>query len=138
MARVMEHREREAARQLRLSRERLQRQHQHLQELLSYHAEYEHTFQRSLSHGMNTSNMLEYQRFLQRLNQTIEQQRQWVEAADREHRLSRQTWLSHHRRTSAVTRVAERRRNEENYLQNRCEQKENDEGYAHLNGSEWD
>jgi flagellar export protein FliJ len=134
----MEHREREAARQLQLSREHLQRQHLHLQELLSYHAEYEHTFQRSLSHGMNASNMLEYQLFLQRLNETIEQQRQWVEAADREHRLSRQSWLRHHRRRSATTKVAERSRDEENYLQNRREQKEIDDGYAQLNGPEWD
>ncbi len=120
-------REQEAARRLRHSRERLESQYQRLQELLEYQAEYERTFQDTMKKGMDASNMHEYQRFLHNLNQAIEQQQQYVEVADQEHRSSRQKWLNRHCLKSAVNKVADRCRSEEDYAQNKREQKENDE-----------
>ena len=127
VTKLMAHRELEAARLLKRSRERLEYQHQRLQELLAYQAEYERTYQDTMKIGMNASRMNDYQRFLHQLNQAIQQQQQTVEAADHEHRSSRQQWLNRYSIKSAVNKVADRCRNEEEYAQNKREQKENDD-----------
>ena len=82
--RVAEHRERNAARLLGESRQRLEQQRQRLQELLDYREEYSRRFQQTGSGGMDMKQLHEYRAFLGRLNDAVAHQHKTVAKAEAE------------------------------------------------------
>ena len=62
--------------------------------------------------GLVASGVLEYQSFLARLSEAIEQQQSRVDAGYAQFEASRRQWVECHQRSNAVDRVVERYRDE--------------------------
>ena len=124
---VAESREREAARQLGIARQQLQRHEQQLQELMGYREEYAKRFEQTASGGINTASLLGYRRFLSQLNDAIEQQHGRIERARADVQRRIEVWREKRGRLQAMEKVTERYRAEEFAAEERAEQLESDE-----------
>ena len=127
VAKLMNHRQQEAARQLGVSAQRLEQQRQRLQELKDYREEYLHSFQIHIQAGMSMSRVNDYHQFIGQLDQAISQQQQNVDNADKECAACRQAWLSRRCSVEAVDKAVSRYQAQEQRLEGRREQQENDE-----------
>lgn len=106
--RVAEHREKDAARLLGQSQQRLQQHQARLRELISYRDEYNLKFQQTCSAGVDVKQLQEYRLFLSRLNDAIAQQQRVMANAERELEQARAAWLRTRTRSQALDKVRDR------------------------------
>lgn len=131
VARITDHRERQAAQAFGESRQQLDHQEQRLIELLGYRDEYNTQFQTASGMTMDARRIHEYRLFLDRLNRAIEQQRQVVEQVQLECERQRQGWLATRTRKRALGNAVARFQDHERHEAERREQIEHDERTLH-------
>lgn len=124
---VMEGNERDRAGRLGAAQRRLDEAQARLAELERYHAEYAQSFNQRASAGLNSSWLRDYQVFLARLLDAVNQQRQVVTRMRAERDGERRQWQEAARRVAAVETVVERWRSDERIAAEQREQRETDE-----------
>jgi flagellar FliJ protein len=124
---LVENRERDAARQLGISRQKVADQEKRLQELLQYRDEYNKRLTDTTSNSMDARKLHEYQVFLSRLNQAIEQQKQVLLQAQQACEAVSQHWTERRIHARAVTKVEQRYQKQERRKVEQKEQKDMDE-----------
>jgi flagellar FliJ protein len=124
---VLDQKEKERAGALGAARTRLAAAEKKLKELEQYRQDYEQTFKKRAKAGQSARALRDFQVFLARLEQAIQQQQQLV-AANREDVSGRSAhWQSAARQVKALDVVLDRWQGEERLASNRREQKEVDE-----------
>lgn len=127
VVKVAEHREKDAARRLGQTQERLQQQQARLQELVGYRDEYNLKFQQTCGAGVDVKQLQEYRMFLSRLNDAIAQQHRTIASAEREVEQARAGWLRTRSRSQALDKVRDRFIDAERRDAERREQADSDE-----------
>jgi flagellar FliJ protein len=119
--------ERECALQVANLQKRLDDAHKRGAELQRYLVEYQSMFQQRAAAGMGVAGLRDYQTFLARLTDAVRQQDSVVAQLEAECARARVSWLAAAARKSAVSRVIENARSEDQKLEERRSQKETDE-----------
>ncbi|WP_421621700.1 flagellar export protein FliJ [Alkalilimnicola ehrlichii] len=116
----------EAGQRLAEARQDLDSQRQQLRQLLTFRQEYAEQLQ-GQSGGINAARLRDYNAFISRIDQAIQQQHQVVAQAKHRVNAQRQDWLEAYSHSRAVGRVVDRFRDEERREQERREQLQLDE-----------
>ena len=124
----------EAAQIFSQAQQRLLQQQQQLQQLYNFLNEYQQQYS-ALEQGMNIRRILDYQAFVSRINEGIEQARTLVSQCEKECESKRQQWLKLRARSKALQQIAEERRRSERQAEEWREQKEMDEFAARVSRS---
>jgi flagellar FliJ protein len=125
--RVLGQNEQQRARDLGESQQRLAAAEKKLQDLHEYRQDYERSFNERARAGQPVTALRDFQVFLARLDQAIEQQRQIVEASRGDVAGHTTRWQSAARQVKAVDSVVGRWQDEERRAGDRREQKDTDE-----------
>src|SRR5262245_6892789 len=125
--RVLGQTEQQRARDLGDSQQRLAAAEKKLQDLREYRQDYERSFQQRAMAGQPVTALRDFQVFLARLDQAIQQQGQIVEAARGDVAGHTTRWQSAARQVKAVDSVVGRWQDEERRAGDRREQKDIDE-----------
>jgi len=125
--RVLDQKEKDRARELGDARTRLAAAEAKLKDLEQYRQDYEQSFQQRARAGQPVRALRDFQVFLARLDQAIQQQRQIVAAARSDVSGHSTRWQSAARQVKAVDSVVDRWQGEERRAQDRREQKDTDE-----------
>jgi len=125
--RVLDQKEKDRARELGDARSRLATAEGKLRDLEQYRQDYEQAFQERAKAGQPVRALRDFQVFLARLDQAIDQQRQVVEANRSDVSGHSTRWQSAARQVKAVDSVVDRWQGEERRAQDRRDQKETDE-----------
>jgi flagellar FliJ protein len=96
-------------------------------ELKRYLVEYQSMFQQRAAAGIGVSGLRDYQTFLARLNEAVRQQDNVVSQLESDCARARVEWLEAAARKSAVSKVIENARTEDQKIEERHSQKETDE-----------
>lgn len=124
---VAENREANAARKFGQSQKLHREEEEKLQNLRQYHTEYMARFQQTASIGMNASQLREYQAFLNKLEQAINQQEEIVKQSKLNCTEQKQQWTEKHIRTRSMDKAMNRMVDDEQKQKNAQEQKISDE-----------
>jgi len=127
VVRVAESREQQAARALGVAQARLTQARQQLAELQHYRDDYRQRFQQAGATGMGATQLADYQQFLHKLGQAIEQQAQQVAQASREAEAKRALWFTSRGKVRMLDTVVARYQAVEERQAARQEQREQDE-----------
>jgi flagellar FliJ protein len=100
---------------------------QRLQELEAYHREYLERFAQAGRKGLPSSQILEYQVFIGKLEAAIAEQRAIVNRSERDCDQSKQQWQGRYTKAKAMENAIDRMRLSERKDADRREQKESDE-----------
>lgn len=125
--RLAKHGEDQAAQQLGQSKKVLSDQEQRLQELTLYRDEYAQQFHQSGQGGLDGRQLQSYQSFLNQLDVAIEQQKLQILQAQKncdEHRLD---WRQKHTHSEVLDSAVKRIKVQEQRIEQRQEQRNNDE-----------
>ena len=125
--RVADEKERQRAEALAARERRVRECEAKLQELENYEANYAREFTRRATDGMGAAGLREFQAFLARLAEAVQQQREIVRRARAERDSDRTVWQHAAQHAEMVDRVVKRREREELRAQDRQEQRESDE-----------
>ena len=125
--RVLGQTEQQRARDLGEARQRLVAAETKLQDLQQYRQDYERVFQQRATTGQSVMALRDFQVFLARLDQAIQQQTQIAEAARGDVAGRTTRWQSAARQVKAVDSVVGRWQGEERRADDRREQKDTDE-----------
>ena len=125
--RVLGQTEQQRARDLGEARQRLVTAETKLQDLQQYRQDYERVFQQRATTGQSVMALRDFQVFLARLDQAIQQQTQVAEAARGDVSGRTRHWQSAARQVKAVDSVVGRWQGEERRADDRREQKDTDE-----------
>lgn len=125
--RVADEQERQRAEALAARERRVSECEAKLQELENYEAGYAREFTRRATDGMGGAGLREFQAFLGRLAEAVQQQREIVRRARAERDSDRTDWQHAAQHAEMVDRVVKRREREELREQDRQEQRESDE-----------
>ena len=124
---LMSETERERARQLAAMQARLLEAEQRCQELKHYLTEYHSAFHQRARAGIGVSGMRDYQVFIARLGEAVQQQDGIVAQLRGDCERARAQWREAAAKKSAVGKVIERARAEEGQMEARRQQRESDE-----------
>lgn len=127
VVKVAEHREKDAARLLGQSQQRLEQQRARLRELIGYREEYHLKYQQTCGRGIDVKQLQEFRMFLARLNDAIAQQQKTVVQVERDVERCRAGWLRTRTRSQALDKVRERYQHVEREEADRREQADLDE-----------
>ncbi len=127
VVRVAEGREQQAARALGAARARLGEVQQQLEELRRYRDDYRQRFQQAGAVGMGAVQLADYQQFLHKLGQAIEQQGQQVAQATQEAEARRALWFASRGKVCMLDTLVARYQAIEEQQVSRREQREQDE-----------
>ena len=119
--------ERECALQVANLQKRLDEAQQRGSELKRYLIEYQSMFQQRAAAGMGVGGLRDYQTFLARLNDAVRQQDSVISQLEGDCARARVSWLEAAARKSAVSKVLENARTEDQKVEERRSQKESDE-----------
>jgi len=119
--------ERECAARVAALQSRLADAHKRGAELKRYLVEYQSMFQQRAAAGIEVSGLRDYQTFLARLNEEVVHQDGLTAQLEAECARARVQWLEAAARKSALDKVIESARSEDQKLEARRDQKENDE-----------
>jgi len=126
VVRHVEQKEQVALQAIAYSQNQLETQKQRLQQLVEYRLDYVEQ-QQSGERIYSAVEMQEFQRFLSQLDQTFKQQQKLVELARREVEFKRENWLKTRIRSDALHKVVENMQQQQRSVENRLEQKAQDE-----------
>lgn len=132
---LMSETERECAQQLSLMQARLLEAEQRCQELRRYLGEYHSAFDQRARAGIGVSGMRDYQTFIARLGEAVQQQDSIVSQLRGDCERARAQWREAAAKKSAVGKVIERARAEESQVEARRQQRESDERAQRAGGS---
>jgi flagellar FliJ protein len=124
---VVSQKERKAAAALGESLKQRNEASQRLDELRRYLAEYLERFARAARGGLTSSQIMEYQVFISKLETAIEQQQQVVARSEQDCDSSKQQWRGRYTKSKAMDNAVDRMKLEESKDSNRREQAEADE-----------
>lgn len=124
---LMSETERECAQQLAAMQARLLEAEQRCQELRRYLSEYHSAFSQRARVGIGVSGMRDYQVFIARLGEAVQQQDGIVAQLRGDCERVRAEWRQAAAKKSAVGKVIERARAEEGQVEARHQQRESDE-----------
>ena len=124
---VLDRKEKDRARELGEAQGRLSAAEVKLRDLEQYRQDYEQAFQQRAKAGQPVRALRDFQVFLARLDQAIQQQRQIVAATRNDVSGHSTLWQSAARKVKAVESVVDRWQGEERRAQDRRDQKETDE-----------
>lgn len=127
VVRVAEGREQQAARALGVAQARLGQVQQQQEELQRYRDDYRQRFQQAGAVGMGAVQLEDYQQFLHKLEQAIEQQGQQVALATQEVEAKRVLWFASRGKVRMLDTVVARYEAIEEQQVARREQREQDE-----------
>ncbi len=127
VVRVAEGREQQAARALGVAQTRLRQVQQQQEELQRYRDDYRQRFQQVGAMGMGAVQLGDYQQFLHKLEQAIEQQGQQVAQATQEVEAKRVLWFASRGKVRMLDTVVARYQAIEEQQVARREQREQDE-----------
>ncbi|VAW77412.1 hypothetical protein MNBD_GAMMA15-2058 [hydrothermal vent metagenome] len=125
--RVAQNREQTAVQKLGQSQQYLDAQRAKLEELCSYRDQYSESFKTTSGQGLDANRLQDFRVFLSRLNEAIRQQETIIVQCTSQHEQTRQQWVETRSHHQAIDKVIERYRSEEQKMENRREQKEQDE-----------
>jgi len=125
--RVIDERERQQAEQLAAVEKRVAEHEAKLAELERYHADYARDFAAKAGQGTDAAGLRDYQVFLARLSQAIQQQTQLLVRVRLERDAVGQRWQQAAQHAKAVGNVMQRWRAEEHYAEARRDQRDSDE-----------
>lgn len=125
--RVVDEKERKFAEDLAAAERNLAAAQHKLEELESYRMDYARGFSQRAGAGMGARDLHDYQAFMMRLQQAIEQQSENVQRAERERDAQLKRWQEAARHCKAVSHVIEHWQDEERRHKDRREQHESDE-----------
>lgn len=129
---VAERREQSAAKLFGDAQRLLKDHESRLEQLHLFQREYRERFDSDLRGGLSAIRLQEYQAFMAKLDQAIQQQQAAVELGRQESRQKKQHWQQKHTRTQAIGKAMDRFAREENQARERLEQKESDEFSLHI------
>jgi flagellar FliJ protein len=121
------HTEREHAERVAAAERHVVEMEEKLQALERYRKEYEDGFAARAGAGFGVTAMRDFQAFLARLGDALEQQRQIVEQARAAHQATIVVWREAAKRAHVVDTLAERWQVEESREEGRRDQRDNDE-----------
>lgn len=124
---VLEQGEQARARELGEAQRRLADAEAKLNELKTYHGEYQKAFRQRAEDGTRVNSLRDFQAFLARLELAVSQQEKLVATAREQTAHQRRNWQGAARQVKAVETVVDRWRNEEARAGDRRDQKETDE-----------
>lgn len=124
---IASHRERKAATALGESLKQHEAARQRLEELRQYLAEYLERFARAAHNGLSSSQILEYQVFIGKLETAIAQQEQVVARAQRACDSSKAQWRGRYSKSKAMQNAVGRLREQESRCREKTEQNEADD-----------
>jgi len=124
---VLDRKEKDRARELGEAQTRLSAAEVKLRDLEQYRQDYEQSFQQRAKAGQPVRALRDFQVFLARLDQAIQQQRQIVATTQHDVTGHSTRWQSAARQVKAVDSVVDRWQGEERRAQDRRDQKETDE-----------
>lgn len=127
LAKVVESRERTAARVLGEQRRMLNEAETRLTELLGYRDEYAKKFEFSGGASIDARRMQDFRVFISRLNEAIIHQQLRVEHNRKEYEARRHQWYATRTKTRAVDKIIDRYRGDEARVAERREQAESDD-----------
>ena len=131
---LMSEAERECAQQLAAMQARLLEAEQRCQELKRYLSEYHTAFRQRAGAGIGVNGMRDYQTFIARLGEAVQQQDGIVAQLRGDCERARAQWREAAAKKSAVKKVIERARAEELQVEARHQQREMDERAQRLGG----
>ena len=106
------------------ARQEMERQQKQLDELMSYREEYIKGFESVGKSGLSAIQAQEYRLFINRLDEAIMQQRQFVESEKNKCEVSHQEWLHKRSKSKIINKVVENRQELEHLQKEQAEQKE--------------
>jgi flagellar protein FliJ len=121
------HTEREHAERVALAERYVVEMEEKLAALERYRKEYEDGFAKRAGAGLGVTEVRDYQAFLSRLGEALEQQRQVVEKARASHEIAIVAWREAAKRAHVVDTLAERWQVEESRAEERRDQRDSDE-----------
>ncbi len=127
VVKLAEDKEQEAARKLGESRQHLWQQQKQLDELESYRLEYISRLQGTARKGIKAARLRQYQGFVNKLSEAVDQQKKVVSVAERNMRTAQDNWFQDRNRKKMVDAVLSNCHAEELQSEMRSEQKESDE-----------
>ncbi|WP_456415157.1 flagellar export protein FliJ [Thiolapillus sp.] len=127
VAKIATDRERNAAREMSHSQTELDIHMARLNELNDYRQQYLQQFQAASKKGLGVVQLQEYQIFLGRLDEAIDQQQKLLEASRISHEERQQLWLSLRGKVKALDKVIHQRQQQQLADQRRREQNESDD-----------
>ena len=125
--RIASHRERKAAAALGESLKQREAAQQRLTELVAYLTEYQDRFRGAAREGLSSSQALEYQVFIAKLERAIAEQKGVVARLQRDCDSSKADWRGRYSRTKAMEHAVDRLQSEERRQEERREQAETDD-----------
>lgn len=108
--------------------------HQRLELLVQYRDEYQARFLAAAGNGLGPDAWRNYQQFLGRLDQAIEQAGAMAAASKQRTAQGQQHWVDQHSKVKAFDTLAQRHQARMAYVENRHEQKQSDEHAARRRG----
>jgi len=124
---VAKSRERTAAHKFGDSQRNVDEQEARLKELRGYHQEYLDRFHAASRNGINAAQLREYQAFLAKLGQAIQEQETIVRASDANCSMMKDEWKKKHIRSKVMDNVIKRCKTKEQRERDVLEQKEADD-----------
>ncbi|MFC3338466.1 flagellar export protein FliJ [Paracandidimonas soli] len=103
-----------------------------LEMLQSYRQDYALRMQQAGASGMSASNYHNFRRFISTLDEAIAQQNRSIQQLESRLDGQRSNWLSEKRRLNSYETLQERYRNQQQIIENRNEQRRNDEASINL------
>ena len=134
VARFAHQQERNAARSLGDSMRQVEQQQKRLEDLVAYRDQYVAGFQQAGQHGLTAVQLRDYQVFLSRLDNAIAQQQQLLEESRRNCEQSQVEWQDKHGHSKMIDKVIEDRKQAEDRLEDKQEQREQDDRPKGSNG----
>ncbi|HEA26128.1 MAG TPA: flagellar export protein FliJ [Ectothiorhodospiraceae bacterium] len=98
-----------------------------LEELRRYRAEYREQLLQQGENGFSAAKMQQFQQFLHKLDEVIEQQKGQIVVSEKVKEQRREMWLEKRTRTNALDKVTQRYQASEAQEEQRRDQKESDE-----------
>ena len=127
VARFAHQQERDAARTLGQSLRHAELQQKQLEDLVAYRDQYVADFQAAGKQGLSVVQLRDYQIFLSRLDQAINQQKQKLEDSRQNCELSQAEWQDKHGHSKMIDKVVEARKQAEDRHEEKQEQREQDD-----------
>ncbi len=127
VAKIATDRERDAAREMSHSRGEMDVHAERLEELDNYRQQYLQQFQAASKRGLGVVQMQEYQIFLGRLDEAINQQQKLLEASQSAHEERQKLWLNLRGKVKALDKIIHQRQQQQIAEQSRREQGESDD-----------
>ena len=132
---LMSETERECAQQLALMQTQLLQAEQRCQELRRYLSEYHSAFRQRARAGIGVSGVRDYQTFIARLGEAVQQQDGILAQLRGDCERARAQWREAAAKKRAVGKVIERARAEEVQVETRRQQRESDDRAQRIGGS---